>query len=420
MHRTLAEKILQTHTSQKITGPGQIVKCRLSLVLANDITAPLAIKSFREMGAEKVFDKDRVVFVCDHFTPSKDIDSAEQVSIARKFAKEMGLVHYYEGGNCGIEHALLPEQGLIGPGDLIIGADSHTCTYGGLGAFATGMGSTDIAAGMVLGETWFKVPPSIRVDVHGKMGPHVQGKDVILKLIGEIGVSGALYRALEFGGSAVEKMSVESRLTIANMAIEAGGKAGLFPADKKTLKYLKKTGRSDDETLKADKLAVYEAETEIDLKGMAPQIALPHLPGNVKGVDEAGEISIDQAVIGSCTNGRIEDMRQAAAILKGRKVDRHVRCIIIPATPAVWSRCVREGLMQIFIDAGAVISPPTCGPCLGGHMGILAKGERCIATTNRNFRGRMGSPDSEVILSNPAVAAASAITGQVTDPGSLT
>ncbi|HJJ97323.1 MAG TPA: 3-isopropylmalate dehydratase large subunit [Methanocorpusculum sp.] len=411
---------MQAHTDQKITGPGQIVRCKLSLVLANDITAPLAIKSFREMGATKVFDKDKVVFVCDHFTPNKDIDSAEQVAVTRRFAEEMGLTHYYEGGSCGIEHALLPEEGLVGPWDLVIGADSHTCTYGGLGAFSTGMGSTDIAAGMVLGENWFKVPPSIRVGVHGKMGKYVQGKDVILKLIGTIGVSGALYKALEFGGSGVEKMSVESRLTIANMAIEAGGKAGLFPADKKTLKYTRRSaGARDDTEIKPDKFAVYESEVDLDLKGMAPQVALPHLPENVKGVDEVGEIRIDQAVIGSCTNGRIEDMRQAAEILRGRKVDRHVRCIIIPATPRVWRDCVREGLMQVFIDAGAIISPPTCGPCLGGHMGILAKGERAISTTNRNFRGRMGALESEVILSNPAVAAASAVTGRVTDPRSL-
>ena len=419
MHRTIAEKILQAHTDQKITGPGQIVRCKLSLVLANDITAPLAIKSFREMGAAKVFDKDKVVFVCDHFTPNKDIDSAEQVAVTRRFAQEMGLTHYYEGGNCGIEHALLPEEGLVGPWDLVIGADSHTCTYGGLGAFSTGMGSTDIAAGMVLGENWFKVPPSIRVGVHGKMGKFVQGKDVILKLIGTIGVSGALYKALEFGGSGVEKMSVESRLTIANMAIEAGGKAGLFPADKKTRKYMRRNSGREAEEIEPDKFAVYESEVDMDLKGMAPQVALPHLPENVKGVDEVGEIRIDQAVIGSCTNGRIEDMREAAEVLRGRKVDRHVRCIIIPATPRVWQECVREGLMQVFIDAGAIISPPTCGPCLGGHMGILAKGERAISTTNRNFRGRMGALESEVILSNPAVAAASAVTGLVTDPRSL-
>ncbi|MDV0443581.1 3-isopropylmalate dehydratase large subunit [Methanorbis rubei] len=418
MHRTIAEKILQSKTDQKITGPGQIVRCKLSLVLANDITAPLAIKSFREMGANKVFDKDKVVFVCDHFTPNKDIDSAEQVSVTRSFAQEMGITHYYEGGNCGIEHALLPEEGLVGPWDLVIGADSHTCTYGGIGAFSTGMGSTDIAAGMVLGENWFKVPPSIKVDLHGKMGKYVQGKDVILKLIGTIGVSGALYKALEFGGSGVDKMSIESRLTIANMAIEAGAKAGLFPADKKTLKYTRKAGRSDEE-IKPDKFAMYESEIDMEIKGMAPQVALPHLPENVKGVDEVGELEIHQAVIGSCTNGRIEDMRQAADILRGRKVDKHVRCIIIPATPRVWSDCVHEGLMQVFIDAGAIISPPTCGPCLGGHMGILAKGERAISTTNRNFRGRMGSLDSEVILSNPAVAAASAVTGRVTDPRSL-
>ena len=419
MHRTIAEKILQAHTDQKITGPGQIVRCKLSLVLANDITAPLAIKSFREMGATKVFDKDKVVFVCDHFTPNKDIDSAEQVAVTRRFAQEMGLTHYYEGGNCGIEHALLPEEGLVGPWDLVIGADSHTCTYGGLGAFSTGMGSTDIAAGMVLGENWFKVPPSIRVGVHGKMGKFVQGKDVILKLIGTIGVSGALYKALEFGGSGVEKMSVESRLTIANMAIEAGGKAGLFPADKKTRKYMRRNSGREAEDIEPDKFAVYESEVDMDLKGMAPQVALPHLPENVKGVDEVGEIRIDQAVIGSCTNGRLSDLKITAEILKGRKVHPDVRLIVFPGTQQIYLDAIENGYVQTIIEAGGAVSTPTCGPCLGGHAGILAAGERAISTTNRNFVGRMGHVDSEVYLSSPAVAAASAVTGCISTPDEL-
>jgi len=419
MPRTLAQKILQRHSDEEVREAGQIVRCRVSMVLANDITAPLAIKSFKAMGADQVFDKDKVALVCDHFTPNKDIDSAEQVKVVREFASEKNVTHYYEGGNVGVEHALLPELGLVGPGDIVVGADSHTCTYGGLGAFATGMGSTDIAGAMALGETWFKVPPTIRVEISGKPGQYVGAKDYILNLIGRIGVAGALYKALEFGGSAVDDLSIEGRMTMANMAIEAGGKAGLFPADAKTLAYTKAAGRAGDQMLAADAGATYERVVKIDVTGMEPQIACPHLPENVKPVSEVNSTEVHQAVIGSCTNGRIEDMREAAAVLKGRKVSNKVRCIILPATPSIWRQAMNEGLFEIFMDAGAVVGPPTCGPCLGGHMGILAGGERCIATTNRNFKGRMGSLQAEVFLSNPAVAAASAVTGVITDPKDL-
>ncbi|HWR04795.1 MAG TPA: 3-isopropylmalate dehydratase large subunit [Humidesulfovibrio sp.] len=419
MSHTLAEKILQAHTDEQINGAGQIVNCRVSMVLANDITAPLAIKSFKAMGATKVFDKDKVSLVCDHFTPNKDIDSAEQVKVVREFAQEMGVTHYYEGGNVGVEHALLPELGIVGPGDIVVGADSHTCTYGGLGAFATGMGSTDIAGAMALGETWFKVPPTIRVDIDGVLDPFVGGKDLILHVIGKIGVSGALYRALEFGGPVIDALSIEGRMTMANMAIEAGGKVGLFPADAKTLAYCAAAGRKGDQTLAADPGAVYERELKISVSGMQPQVACPHLPDNVRGVDELKGLKVDQAVIGSCTNGRIEDLREAAAILKGRKAHKNVRLIILPATPKIWRQAMDEGLFSIFMDAGAVVGPPTCGPCLGGHMGILAGGERCIATTNRNFKGRMGSLQSEVYLGSPAVAAASAIAGEIMNPAKL-
>ena len=419
MGQTLAEKILQKHTDQVVTGPGQIVQCRVDMVLANDITAPLAIKSFKAMGAKKVFDKDRVSLVCDHFTPNKDIDSAEQVKVVREFAQEMGVTHYYECGEVGVEHALLPEKGIVGPGNVVVGADSHTCTYGGLGAFATGMGSTDVGAAMALGETWFKVPPTIRVNLTGTPGKYVGAKDFVLNQIGRLGVSGALYKALEYGGEVVDNMSIEGRMTIANMAIEAGGKVGLFPVDRKTLDYSKNAGFSGGELMAADADAVYERVLDIDVTGMAPQVACPHLPDNVKSVDDTAGLKIHQAVIGSCTNGRIEDMREAAAMLKGRKVDPKVRCIILPATPSIWKACMREGLMEIFMDAGCIVGPPTCGPCLGGHMGILAGGERAIATTNRNFKGRMGSLESEVFLSNPVVAAASAVAGEIINPAKL-
>lgn len=419
MRHTLAQKILQGRTSETITQDGQIVRCKVSLVLANDITAPLAIKSFNKMGADTVFDKDKIALVCDHFTPNKDIDSAEQVKVVREFAKAHNITHYYEGGDCGVEHALLPEIGLVGPGDVVVGADSHTCTYGGLGAFATGMGSTDIAAAMVLGETWFKVPPTIRVVLNGTLPEYVGGKDIILEVIGQLGVSGALYKALEFAGPVVSELSIEQRLCMANMAIEAGGKAGLFPVDAKTLAYAKAAGRTGDVEMVADEGAHYERELVIDCSKLTPRVACPHLPDNVKPVDEVTGVRIDQSIIGSCTNGRIEDMREAAAVLKGRKVAKHVRCIVLPATPSIWKQALKEGLLEIFMDSGCIVGPPTCGPCLGGHMGILAAGERSIATTNRNFKGRMGSLESEVYLSNPAVAAASAIAGEIIHPGKL-
>lgn len=419
MRQTLAQKILQRHTDEAITAAGQIVRCRVSLVLANDITAPLAIKSLRGMGAKKVFDPQRVALVCDHFTPNKDIDSAEQVKLVREFAREMGIVHYYEGGNVGVEHAILPEYGLVGPGDIVVGADSHTCTYGGLGAFATGLGSTDVAAAMALGETWFKVPETIRVNFTGKLPAYIGGKDLILLTIGQIGVAGALYKALEFGGEVIDALDVEGRLTMANMAIEAGGKAGLFAADHKTLAYCQAHGRHGDEELHADPGATYARELTFDVSNLSPQVACPHLPDNVRPVEEVADVTVDQVVIGSCTNGRISDLREAAQVLRGRKVAKDVRLIIIPASPGAYSKAMDEGLFRIFLDAGAIISPPTCGPCLGGHMGILAGGERCLSTTNRNFRGRMGSLDAEVYLAGPAVAAATAITGRITHPGHI-
>jgi 3-isopropylmalate/(R)-2-methylmalate dehydratase large subunit len=389
------------------------------MVLANDITAPLAIKAFKAMGADRVFDKNRVALVCDHFTPNKDLSSAEQVKLVREFAREMGVVHYYEGGEVGVEHALLPELGMVGPGDVVVGADSHTCTYGALGAFATGMGSTDVGAAMALGETWFKVPPTIKVVLTGEPSRWVGAKDYILALIGEIGVAGALYKALEFAGPLAEKLTVEGRMTISNMAIEAGGKVGLFPADSKTLEYAAAAGRSGDEAVYPDEGAAYEREVVINADGMKPQIACPHLPDNVKPVDEVTGVRVDQSVIGSCTNGRIEDLREAASVLKGRKVSRDVRCIVLPATPKIWKQALSEGLLETFMDSGCIVGPPTCGPCLGGHMGILAPGETAVATTNRNFKGRMGSLESEVYLSGPAVAAASAVAGEILDPEQL-
>ncbi|MFW5899816.1 MAG: 3-isopropylmalate dehydratase large subunit [Desulfovermiculus sp.] len=416
MRQSLAEKILQAHTEETVTGPGQIVRCRVDGVLANDITAPLAIASFQKMGADRVFDPQRIFLVCDHFTPNKDQASAEQVKIVREFARQMQVTHYYEGGSSGVEHALLPELGLVGPGDVIVGADSHTCTYGALGAFATGLGSTDVAAAMVLGETWFKVPATMKVELHGGMKPWVGGKDIILALIGRIGVDGALYKALEFGGTGLEDLGVEARMTMANMAIEAGGKAGLFPADEVVLEYVQAAGRKGDRPLEPDPEARYEQVLDMDLSGLEPQVACPHLPDNVRPVREVQGIKLDQVVIGSCTNGRISDLREAAQVLRGRRVARDLRLIILPATPKVYAKALEEGLLQDFLQAGAVIGPPTCGPCLGGHMGILAGGERCLATTNRNFKGRMGSLESEVYLSGPAVAAASAVAGEIIHP----
>ena len=393
MAQTLAQKILQAHTDDEIRSDGQIVQCRLSGVLANDITGPLAIKSFHGMGATKVFDKDKVFLVMDHFTPQKDIDSANQVMVSRRFAQEQGITHYYEGGDCGVEHTLLPERGLVGPGDVVIGADSHTCTYGGIGAFATGMGSTDIAAGMALGETWIKVPATIRVNITGTMGRWLRGKDLMLLLIKTIGVDGALYKAL---------------------------KVGLFAVDELTRQYCAEHGRPGVTLdLRADEGAHYERVVDIDVTGQEPVVACPHLPSNVKNVSECRNLPVQQVVIGSCTNGRFSDMLDAAEVLRGRKVAKHLRCVVLPSTPAVWKRCLKEGLMEVFMDAGCIVGPCTCGPCLGGHMGILGDGERAIATTNRNFRGRMGSLDSEVYLSNPAVAAASAVAGEICGPDQL-
>ncbi len=419
MGKTLAEKILQLHTSDKIEGPGQIIQCKVDVVLANDITAPLAIKSFYEMGADKVFDNRKVVLVCDHFTPNKDIDSAEQVKYVREFAKKMGIVNYFEGGTSGIEHALLPELGLVGPNQVVVGADSHTCTYGALGAFATGLGSTDVAAAMVLGEVWFKVPSTIKVVLKGELPPYVGGKDIILFLIGKIGVDGALYKSLEFGGPLLRDLGIEARLTISNMAIEAGGKTGLFPADELTNEYCKNSGFGEVKPIMPDEDAVYEDVIEIDVSSLSPQVACPHIPENTRPVEEVEGTHVDQVVIGSCTNGRISDLRAAAKILQGHKVHKDVRLLIFPATPKVYSMALEEGIIKTFLDAGAVICPPTCGPCLGGHLGILASGERCLATTNRNFKGRMGSLESEVYLSSPEVAAATAIKGKITHPAKI-
>lgn len=416
MAQTLAWKLLQRHTDEEITADGQIVRCRLDLVLANDITGPLAIRAFRGMGANKVFDRGRIALVMDHFVPQKDIDSANQVMVSRAFAEEQGLTNYFEGGCAGVEHALLPEKGLVGPGDLVIGADSHTCTYGGVCAFATGMGSTDIAAGMALGETWFKVPASIRVNYSGSLGDWVTAKDLMLMLIGLIGVDGALYQALEFGGPVIDSLPVEGRLTMANMAIEAGGKAGLFPCDELCREYCNAHGRAVDFSLSADPGAPYARVVDIDVTGRGPVVAAPHIPSNVVPVAEVEETPIQQVVIGSCTNGRISDLRLAAKVLKGRKVHKKVRCMVLPATPGVWRQALDEGLMAVFSDAGAIVGPPTCGPCLGGHMGILGDGEVCVATTNRNFKSRMGSLSSRLFLANPAVAAASAVAGRVAGP----
>ena len=414
--KNLVQKILQPHTEQAVI-PGHVITARISLALANDITAPLAIKSFRAMGARQVFDRHRVALVMDHFTPQKDIQSAMQVKITREFAAEMGVTHFYENGAAGVEHALLPELGLVGPGDVVVGADSHTCTYGALGAFATGFGSTDLAAAMALGETWFKVPESILVNFNGALPAHVSGKDLILWLIGHIGVDGARYQALEFGGSAIAALSMDGRMTMANMAIEAGGKTGLFPVDATTLAYVQAAGRQDAAPLAADPGAAYIREINHDVSGMEPLVACPHQPDNVKPVSEIKGVDIQQVVIGSCTNGRISDLRDAAAVLRKQQVDKNVRCIVLPATPGIWKQALAEGLIDIFMDAGCIVGPATCGPCLGGHMGILADGERAVATTNRNFRGRMGSLESEVYLANPAVAAASAVAGEISHPG---
>ena len=416
---TIAEKILAAHAGLDEVVPGQLIECDLDLVLSNDITGPIAIKEFRKIGAEKVFNPAKIALVPDHYAPNKDIKSAEQTKMLRDFAHEQGIVHYYEVGCMGVEHALLPEQGVVTAGDLIIGADSHTCTYGALGAFSTGVGSTDAAVGFATGRAWFKVPESLKFNIEGELRPGVTGKDIILYLIGMIGVDGALYKAMEFTGSAIRSLSMEGRLAISNMAIEAGGKAGIIEVDDVTRAYMEGRMERTPVEYHSDPDAEYAHVYEIKAEDIPVMVSWPHLPSNAHPVAESRDITIDQAVIGSCTNGRIEDMRQAAEVLRGRKVHPNVRCIVIPATQLVYRQCIEEGLMEVFLDANCAVSTPTCGPCLGGYMGILAAGERCVATTNRNFVGRMGDPTSEVYLSNPAVAAASAVAGHLALPEDL-
>lgn len=419
MGNTITEKILMAHTGLKKIVAGQLINARVDIALGNDVTAPIAINEFKKAGGEKVFNKDKVALVLDHFTPNKDINSAQQCKAVREFAKKQKITHFYEGGQVGIEHALLPEQGIVLPGDLVIGADSHTCTYGALGAFATGVGSTDLAAAMLTGELWLKVPSSIKFIIFGSLQKWVSGKDLILHIIGRIGVDGALYKAMEFTGETIGKLPMAGRLSMANMAIEAGAKNGIFAPDKITREYIKKRAKRDYKFYTSDTDAVYTDTIEIDAKGIEPQVAFPHLPSNVKGISKAGKVKIDQALIGSCTNGRIEDLRVAAQILKNHRAASNVRLIIIPATPEIYKQALKEGLIEIFLKADAVISPPSCGACLGGHMGILAEGERAVATTNRNFVGRMGHPKSEVYLANPAIAAASAVLGRIASPEEL-
>lgn len=419
MGQTITEKILMAHTSLKEIAPGQLINAKVDIALGNDITAPIAIREFRAAGGEKVFDKDKVALVLDHFTPNKDISSAQQCKVVREFAIEHGVTHFYEGGQVGVEHALLPEKGIVLPGDLVIGADSHTCTYGALGAFATGVGSTDLAAAMLTGELWFKVPQSIKFIVYGKLAKWVSGKDLILNIIGRIGVDGALYQAMEFTGETIAALPMADRLSMANMAIEAGAKNGIFAPDAITEDYVKPRAKRSYKFYASDADAVYADVIEIDAGKLEPQVALPHLPSNVKSISQVGHVKIDQSLIGSCTNGRIEDLRIAAEILKNRKAAPHVRLIVVPATPLIYKQAMQEGLLDIFMDAEAVISPPSCGACLGGHLGILAEGERSVATTNRNFVGRMGHPKSEVYLASPAVAAASAVLGRIASPDEL-
>lgn len=416
MGMTITEKILADHCGKKYVEPGEIVEASIDLALANDVTAPLSIEEFERLGAEKVFDPEKIVFVLDHFTPNKDIMAAENCKRIREFSKRMGIRHLFDGGSCGIEHALIPEEGLVLPGDLVIGADSHTCTYGALGAFATGVGSTDLTYGMVAGKLWFKVPETIKFICYGKWNRWVTGKDLILYIIGKIGVDGATYCSMEFSGEAIISLSMDSRFTVANMSIEAGAKNGIFEVDEVTLNYVKDRIKRGFKIFVSDKEANYKEIHEIDVSTIGLLVASPPLPSNVKKVEELSNVDIDQVVIGSCTNGRIEDLRIAAEILKGKKVAEGLRCIIIPATPKTYLQALKLGYIEIFLEAGCVISPPTCGPCLGGHMGILAKGERALATTNRNFVGRMGHPESEVYLSGPAVAAASAIKGRIAHP----
>jgi len=413
---TITEKILCQHTDLKEVHPGMLINAKVDIALGNDITAPIAIVEFKKAGGVRVFDRDKVVLVPDHFTPNKDINSAQQCKLIRKFAQEQKITHYYEVGEAGIEHALLPEQGVVLPGDLVIGADSHTCTYGALGAFATGVGSTDLAAAMLTGEVWFRVPETMKIVFHGKMKKWVSGKDLILHIIGLIGVDGARYMAMEFTGETVCNLGMADRLTIANMVIEAGAKNGIFIPDDITKSYVQERAKRPYTLYTSDSDAVYASTIDIDVSKIEPQVAFPHIPSNVRGISKVGDVKIDQVVIGSCTNGRIEDLRVAAGILKGRKVAPYIRLIIVPATQGIYKMALKEGLIEIFIDANAVVSTPTCGACLGGHMGVLAEGERAVSTTNRNFVGRMGHTGSEVYLAGPAVAAASAVLGRIAGP----
>ena len=419
MGMTLTQKILAHHAGLAQVKAGQLINARLDIVLGNDITTPVAINEFEKAGFDSVFDKERVAIVLDHFVPNKDIKSAQQSKRCRDFADKYNILNFFDVGQMGVEHALLPEKGLCAPGEIIVGADSHTCTYGALGAFSTGVGSTDMAAGMASGKAWFKVPAAIQVELKGRLHAPVSGKDVILHLIGEIGVDGALYQSLEFTGEGVASLSMDDRFTISNMAIEAGGKNGIFPVDEKTMEYISGRVNRPCEAFEADPDAVYAREVVIDLDKLEPTVAMPHLPENTKVVSEVAGLPINQVVIGSCTNGRISDLRAAAAVLKGRKVAGGVRCIVIPATQEIVLQAMQEGLIQTFIEAGCAVSTPTCGPCLGGHMGVMAEGERTVSTTNRNFVGRMGHVTSEVILASPAVAAASAVAGCVADPRAL-
>ena len=415
----MTQKILACHAGLEQVVAGQLIEADLDMVLANDITGPVAIHEVEKLNKKIVFDKDKIALVPDHFTPNKDIKSAEHCQCVRQYAKEHDITNYFEVGEMGIEHALLPEKGLIVAGETCIGADSHTCTYGALGAFSTGVGSTDMGAGMITGKAWFKVPSAIKVELVGQLNQWVSGKDVILHLIGSIGVDGALYKSLEFAGEGVKSLSMDDRFTIANMAIEAGAKNGIFPVDEKTIAYMDEHSQKSYTVYEADEDAEYDEVITIDLSKLEPTVAFPHLPENTKTVREAGEVNIDQVVIGSCTNGRIDDLRIAAKVLAGKKVKKGLRVIIIPATQAIYLQAIEEGLTQTFIKAGAIVSTPTCGPCLGGHMGILAAGERAVSTTNRNFVGRMGDVTSEVYLASPAVAAASAVTGKISQPSDL-
>ena len=418
MGMTMTQKILADHAGVKEVHAGELIEANVDIVMANDITGPMALLIFKKM-ADKVFDKDKVVLVPDHFTPNKDIKSAENSKAIREFSREQGLTHHMEQGKCGVEHAILPESGIVVAGDAVIGADSHTCTYGAIGAFSTGVGTTDIATGMATGQLWFKVPSAIKFNLHGKLPKYVSGKDVILHIIGRIGVDGALYKSMEFTGEGVKELSMADRFTICNMAIEAGAKNGIFPVDEAAIEYLDKHAKREYKIYEADKDAEYEEVVDVDLSAIRPTVAFPHLPGNAKTVDEIeamDKIYIDQVVIGSCTNGRMEDLRKAAAILKGKKVADNVRSMVVPATQKIYLQCILEGILETFVESGCAVNTPSCGPCMGGHMGVLAKGEKCVSTTNRNFVGRMGDVESLIYLASPETAAASAIAGYIANP----